>query len=298
MFQENFRPFAPRDLDRFLQELRDPNSTFDVNSSCRDLRPSPGGYAEINQMYHRAIFDRRGTAVRLTFNPQDPVHRDTLWQVKTAFCQELQTLAQRYEIPKHGFAISIQDCSVVTGKKALEYYLRVEVLDGNLRPTIITDGCVQSFQKAPVAFMVSWDSRVREAFARPILTATAFNDLMRNLRDTPLDRLAKIPTPNYAFLLICNAMQKYIDDSNRKTDLGFSFDDREFTGQYLSSPREYEGIARDIEHLEVTGGYYSPRVAVTCAVDGEPTRFEIEVKRHFNFGWVAAQVTKVTPVLK
>jgi hypothetical protein len=186
----------------------------------------------------------------------------------------------------------------MTGKGASEYYLRVEVLDGNLRPTILTDGCVQSFRKAPVAFMVCWDKRAREAFARPMLTANAFNEVMEHLRVSPLSTLTGFPTPNYAFLTICNAMQKYIDDRDRGGRLGYPVSDREYVGQYLSSAREYEGIAKEILSLEVTGGHYAPRIAVTSLMDGVPTRFDIEVKRHFNFGWVAAKVKQVTAILK
>ncbi len=296
MFQENFRPFDPQDLDRFLKELSGPAISF--HPADADLRQSPRGYSEINQMYHRALFDRRGTSVRLEFNPRDPEHKGMLDRIQYDISQELRTLAQRYEIPRHGFSASVQDRSVIIGKGTSEYYLRVEVLDGNLRPVILTDGCVQSFKKAPVAFIASWETRTGETFARPMLTTTAFNEVMAHLRTTPLDILREFPTPNYAFLMICNAMQKYIDDRDRRGDLGIFVDDREYTGQYLSSAREYEGVAREISELEVTGGYYSPRVAVVSTIDGEQVKFDIEVKRHYNFGWIAAQVARVTPVHK
>ena len=295
MFQDNFRPFPPSELERYQQKLSDPKPA--LHPAPQELKNAPRGYAEINVMYHKALFDRRGTSVRLEFNPKDPVNKEILKRVESDFCRELYTLAQRYEIQKHGFSISIQDRSVMTGKGAAEYYLRVEVLDGNLRPTIMTDGCVQSFQKAPVAFLVCWDKRAREAFARPMLTTTAFNEVMEHLRGTPLSELARFPSPNYAFLMICNAIQKYIDDRDVRSRIGFFVDDREYVGQYLSSSREYEGIAKEIVGLEVLGGCYSPHVAVTSVMDGTPTRFELEIKRHFNFGWVAAQVKRVTPLV-
>jgi hypothetical protein len=295
MFQDNFRPFPPSELERYQGKVNDPKPALHPES--QELKAAPRGYAEINAMYHKAVFDRRGTSVRLEFNPKDPVSKDILKRVEVQFCQELYVLAQRYEIQKHGFSISIQDRSVMTGKGAAEYYLRVEVLDGNLRPTILTDGCVQSFHKAPVAFMVCWDKRAREEFARPMFTTTAFNEVMEQLRRTPLSELARFPSPNYAFLMICNAMQKYIDDQDVRSRLGLPIDDREYVGQYLSSAREYEGIAKEIVALDVVGGHYSPHVVVTSVIDGAPTRFELEIKRHFNFGWVAAQVTCVTPVV-
>lgn len=295
MFQDNFRPFPPSELERYQQTPDDPKSA--LHPDPQELKTVPRGYAEINLMYHKALFARRGSSVRLEFNPKDPMSREILKRVESEFCQELFVLAQRYEIQKHGFSISIQDRSVITGNDAAEYYLRVEVLDGNLRPTIITDGCVQSFQKAPVAFMVCWDKRAREEFARPMLTTTAFNEVMEHLREAPLSELARFPTPNYAFLMICNAMQKYIDDQDIRSRLGISVDDREYAGQYLSSAREYEGIAKEIVGVEALGGCYSPLVAVTSVIDGTPTRFEIEIKRHFNFGWVAAKVKRVTPLL-
>jgi len=296
MFQDNFRPFAPDNLKKFLEELGAPKPTY--HPDPQELGSVRRGYAEINQMYHKSLFDRRGTSVQLVFNPKDPIDREILKGVESRFCQELLTLAQRYEIPRHGFSISIQDRSLITGKGAEEYYLRIEVLDGKLRPIILTDGCVQIFEQAPVAFMVCWDQRSREAVARPILTTTAFNESMEHLRRTPLERLARFPTPNYAFLMICNAVQKYIDDGCTKPELGFPIDEREYVGPYLSSAREYEEIAKDMLSLEVTGGYYAPKLALTCLVDGDPTRFDLQVKRHFNFGWVAAQVTRVTPVRK
>lgn len=295
MFQDNFRPFPPSDLERYQQNVNDPKPALHPKS--QELRSAPRGYAEINLMYRKALFARRGSAVHLEFNPKDPVDKEILKRVDREFCQELYVLAQRYEIQKHGFSISLQDRSVITGKDAAEYYLRVEVLDGHLRPTIITDGCVQSFHKAPVAFMVCWDKRAREAFARPMLTTTAFNEVMEQLREAPLSELARFPTPNYGFLMICNAIQKYIDDQDVRNRLEFSVDDREYVGQYLSSAREYEEIAKEIVGLEVLGGCYSPRVAVTSVIDGTPTRFELEIKRHFNFGWVAAKVNSVTPLL-
>jgi hypothetical protein len=295
MFQKNFRPYPPSNLDKFLRELS--SDKLSLHPESQELRNAPRGYAEINQMYHKALFDRRGASVRLDFNPKDSIDREVLKGVEREFSQELFTLAQRYEIPRHGFSISIQDRSVITGKGASEYYLRVEVLDGNLRPTILTDGCVQSFHKAPVAFMVCWDKRSRESFARPMLTATAFNEAMEHLRASPLSTLIQFPTPNYAFLSICNAMQKYIDDHDRGNTFDFPLDDRQYAGQYLCSARQYEGIAKDILSLEVTGGHYAPHVAVTSLMDGVPTRFDIQVKRHFDFGWVAARVKQVTPIV-
>lgn len=296
MFQDNFRPYSPNDLAKLREQLSD--DSLSLHPKSDELKNPLRGYAELNQMYQRALFDRRGTSVRLEFNPKDPIDRDVLKGIETEFSQELYTLAQRYEIRRHGFSISIQDRSVMTGKGAFEYYLRVEVLDGHLRPTILTDGCVQSFQKAPVAFMVCWDRRAREAFARPMLTTTGFNETMAHLRETPLSKLTRFPTPNYAFLTICNAMQKYMDDHDRFSGIDYLVDDREYAGQYLSSAREYEGVAKEILSLEVTGGHYAPRVAVTSLMDGVPTRFDLEVKRHFHFGWVAAKVKQVTPILK
>lgn len=284
----NFVPFNQthfRELERQFRELQSPIP------SDHDFRRVPRGYAEINTLFDRSVVNGRGRGeVRIQRGHISERDHRLLADLQADLMYDIATIANRMDIPQDGYILRVTNRQVAITERGSEYYLLAEILDSDMRPTIIAPGCVESFHTAPVALFVSYSPRSCEPYCAPLMTSLAFREMSRHLRDTPLEQLRQEKCPSLAYALICAAIERRQRPSgNPQVELVSAQNTGTRLDFYLM-PSVAAQVSREIVKIEAINQSFDPMFLITRD-SGEGVQVSrVQLRRLGQFGQVSALV--------
>lgn len=295
MTLHNFPPFNPSQFSTMLDEVRKLPENYHPTDA--EFGKTLRGHAEINKLYRSACFDgRRGPSVKMHFNPHTASDAEAFNQLFCEFRNEQASFAQQHGIHPDGYATCILDHSLLTEGDESSYFLLVEVLDGNLHPSILGPGSVESFTQGPVAMMIGTTQKPGSEFACPIFTRLAFRELTHRLASTPLAQLQRSPTPSHAYALLCDAIKQHISspsdsayrdvygDVTPLEELDVADMGRSQGINFLNMPRDFSFASEAVRHVEDESSYLDPRFKVVCNFDGRVETFVVKFQLNSRWG--------------
>jgi hypothetical protein len=297
--KDRFAPFHPSEHDRMLYQMEELHETYFPSDS--EIGPIRRGYPEIASLYRAHCSTRdesscgsRGRPFSLRFRNKD-YHdaalddaREMSHSLIATFRNEVRERMAGLQISKHGYSIAVLDirCRHNPAGAYPDVFALVELTDGKLCPSLLRGDYVQSFYKAPVAYVLSTDGETGVSRAKPIMTQTAVRELLAPLT-TPLDALKRPIRSSIAFSMVCDAIAKNID--------GLSFISHKVASSLSGNPDllgtspSHERIAHSIDSITKRGSASgNTSYLVEGVFDGERRTFEVAFKRNYRLGTVMA----------
>jgi len=251
----------------------------------------PRGYAEINALFDRSVVNGRGRGeVRIQRGDISERDHRVLADLQADLMYDIATIANRMDIPQDGYILRVTNRQVAITERGSEYYLLAEILDSDMRPTIIAPGCAESFHTAPVALFVSYSPRSCEPYCAPLITSLAFREMSRHLRDTPLEQLRREKCPSLAYSLICAAIERRQRSSgNPQVELLAAHN----TGMRLDfclMPSAAARVSREIVKIDPVDKCFDPMFLITRDSGEGVQVWQVQLRRLGQFGQVSALV--------
>ena len=284
----NFTPFNQqhfRELERQFQEL---TSTIPTE---HDFRGVPRGYAEINKLFYRSMANgrRRNEACIQKEALSDHDHK-VLATLQSDLGYDIATIAHDMNIPQDGYTLRVTNRQVMITGTGKEYYLLAQILDSDMRSTIIAPGCVESFYSAPVALFVSYSPCSYEPSCAPLVTALAFREMSQRLRNTQLDELKREWCPTFAYSLVCAAIERREKPPVSPSTEGGAGQATGLRLDFYFMPPVDVGVSQQIQKIEFVSRYFDPTFSVTRNLGTGVETTHVQLRRSAQFGQVGALV--------